>query len=256
MTGSRPAGDRKASGSGATAAGSRAKGSRRSAAREAGAAAGGSGIVAAAADGRQAGPTRRVGAETSETRALILGSTEQLMVEEGYAAVTYRHVAARAGVTPALVQYYFPTLDSLFIALMRRHSDRDLGMLSRLLEEHTEGPLRAIWEYSRDEATSAIMMEFLALGNHRKAIRAEIAAFGQRTREVELAALAKVADRYRLGGKALSPATLLFLLSGIPKMMLIESDLGLDTGHAGTLSLVEELLDQLDPLPPERSADR
>ena len=204
----------------------------------------------------QAPSTRRVGGKTSQTRALILNSTEQLMVEEGYAAVTYRHVAARAGIGSALVQYYFPTLDSLFIALLRWHSERDLLMLSRLLEKHTEGPLRAIWEYSRDEATSAIMMEFLALGNHRKAIRAEIADFGQRTREVELAALAKFADRYQLGGKELSPSTLLFLLSGIPKMMLIEGDLGLDTGHAGTLSLVEELLDQLESLPPEQAPDR
>ena len=40
---------------------------------------------------------RRVGAETSETRAALLDSAERLMLDEGYASVTYRRVAARRG---------------------------------------------------------------------------------------------------------------------------------------------------------------
>ena len=44
-----------------------------------------------------AGAPRRVGAENSATRALILDATEQLIREEGYAAVSTRRVAARAG---------------------------------------------------------------------------------------------------------------------------------------------------------------
>jgi DNA-binding transcriptional regulator YbjK len=43
---------------------------------------------------------RRVGAETSKTRDALLDSVERLMSEEGYASVTYRAVAAKAGVTP------------------------------------------------------------------------------------------------------------------------------------------------------------
>ena len=36
---------------------------------------------------------RRVGAETSETRATLLDRAEEVMLDEGYAAVTYRHLA-------------------------------------------------------------------------------------------------------------------------------------------------------------------
>lgn len=51
---------------------------------------------------------RRVGAETSQTRDALLEAVAQMMLEEGYASVTYRALAAKAGVTPSLVQYYFP----------------------------------------------------------------------------------------------------------------------------------------------------
>ena len=47
---------------------------------------------------------RRVGNETSATRARpLLDATEQVMLAEGYAAVTSRRVAKETGVTPALV---------------------------------------------------------------------------------------------------------------------------------------------------------
>jgi TetR/AcrR family transcriptional regulator len=60
--------------------------------------------------------TRRRGTETSETRSALLDVTEALMLEEGYAAVSSRRIAAEVGVTAALIHYYFRTLDDLFIA--------------------------------------------------------------------------------------------------------------------------------------------
>ena len=41
--------------------------------------------------------TRRIGAESSETRAALLDAAERLMLEHGYAAVTSRRVAGAAG---------------------------------------------------------------------------------------------------------------------------------------------------------------
>ena len=52
--------------------------------------------------------TRRVGTLTSKTRALLLDVTEQLMLDEGYAAVSSRSVAARAGVKAPLVPLLLP----------------------------------------------------------------------------------------------------------------------------------------------------
>ena len=77
---------------------------------------------------------RRVGAETSKTRDALLDSVEKLMLEDGYASVSYRALAAKAGVTPSLVQYYFPSLDDIFLGAIQRYSERNLALLAELLE--------------------------------------------------------------------------------------------------------------------------
>jgi len=82
-----------------------------------------------------AASSRRVGAETSKTRDVLLDSVERLMLKEGYAGVTYRAVAAKAGVTASLVQYYFPTLDDIFIAAIRRSTERNVARLTKALEK-------------------------------------------------------------------------------------------------------------------------
>jgi TetR/AcrR family transcriptional regulator, transcriptional repressor for nem operon len=169
------------------------------------------------------------------------------MLDQGYAAVTYRRVAAAAGVTAPLVQYYFPTLDDLFIALLRRRSDRNLEKLTEALEAHPETPLRVIWEYSADETSAALMVELMALGNHRKTIRAEIAGVSERSRKIQLDALS---DAHL--GDDIPNSAVLFLMAGIPKLMLMESSLGVSTGHAETLDIVQGYLNWSEPTQAKR----
>jgi AcrR family transcriptional regulator len=76
---------------------------------------------------------RRTGTEGSKTRFLLLDTTERLILDEGYAAVTSRRVANEAGVTPPLVHYYFPTLDDLFLAVFRRRAEEQLERQARQL---------------------------------------------------------------------------------------------------------------------------
>jgi AcrR family transcriptional regulator len=200
--------------------------------------------------------TRRIGAETSETRALILEQAERLMLEEGYAAVTYRKVAAVADVTAPLVQYYFPTIDDLFIALLRQHAEPNLERLTKELELHSEDPLRVIWDYSSDETTAALMMEFMSLGNHRKAIRAEVAELSAKSKTVQVEALSKLDVSFTLGDRGLPSAALLFLLAGIPKILLLESALGVSTGHAEILDVVEGSLSDAGSHPKTRGTSK
>ena len=91
---------------------------------------------------------RRMGTETSETRVRLLDVTERIMIDDGYAAVSSRRIAKDAGVTPALVHYYFGTLDDLFLALLRRRAEQQLARQQRKLS--AERPLRSLWEASKD----------------------------------------------------------------------------------------------------------
>ena len=50
--------------------------------------------------GVEASSSRRIGAPDSKTRALLVDAAEALLLDEGYAAVTSRRVAAKAGLKP------------------------------------------------------------------------------------------------------------------------------------------------------------
>ncbi|MGE2736589.1 TetR/AcrR family transcriptional regulator [Mycolicibacterium vaccae] len=191
--------------------------------------------------------SRRVGAETSKTRDTLLDSVEKMLLEEGYASVTYRALAANAGVTPSLVQYYFPSLDDIFVAAIRRYSERNLAYLNKILATRTEDPLRALWEYSWDEATGTLMIEFMALGNHRKSIRTEIAAVTESVRKVQIDALtAKFGEGARPWGDLSLPA-LQLLISSLPKFLNLEKGVGVETAHAELTEAFERYLDSIEP---------
>jgi AcrR family transcriptional regulator len=183
---------------------------------------------------------RRVGSETSETRQALLDSVERLMIDKGYAGVTYRSVASQAGVTPGLVQYYFPTLDDLFVAAIRRRSEQNLARLQESLDRDDD-PLRVLWEYSNNEATAALTTEFMALGNHRKSIRSEIAEVTRRVRDIQFEVLGGLSDDGTVQLR-LSREAFLFLVNGIPKLVQLEEGVGIDAGHAEIIAAVEQHL--------------
>jgi AcrR family transcriptional regulator len=188
---------------------------------------------------------RRIGAATSETRSRLLDVTEQIMLEEGYAAVSSRSVAARAGVKAPLVHYYFPRLDDLFVAVHLRRSERNFERLAEQLRQ-TDQPLRVLWEYSSDRTGTALTQEFLALANHRKAIQMHIAEIAERLRKLQLGAISGVLERYGVDTDAFPPVALLVLMASIPRVIVIEEALGLRMGHAETVALVERYLEKLE----------
>jgi len=189
---------------------------------------------------------RRVGAETSKTRDALLDCVEKMMLEDGYASVSYRALANKAGVTPSLVQYYFPSLDDIFLGAIQRYSQRNLATLAEALEARSDDPLHALWDFSWDEATSALMTEFMALGNHRKSIRSAIADVTNQVRRVELEALArKFGKGARLGGDLSLNATAL-LVTGIPKFLNLEEGIGVRGAHEEVIKAIERYLDSLE----------
>lgn len=201
---------------------------------------------------------RRVGAETSKTREVLLDHVEKMMLGEGYASVSYRALATAAGVTPSLVQYYFPALDDIFLAAIRRYSERNLELLAKTLESHADDPLRTLWEFSRTEATGALMTEFMALGNHRKSIAAEIATVTESVRKVQVDALvAKFGKNARPGGHFSLPA-LQLLISALPKFLNLEEGIGVKTAHKEVTAAFEQYLNSIDspPSPKRKPAQR
>jgi TetR/AcrR family transcriptional regulator, transcriptional repressor for nem operon len=188
---------------------------------------------------------RRSHNPTSKTRASLLDATEQIMLEEGYAGVTSRSVAARAGVHAGLIHYYFPSVDDLFVATVRRRSEQNLERLARALE--SDHPLRVVWAYANDKTGAALMVEFAALANHRKAVRAELAELGERVRKLQLEAVAAKWADYGLDPDEFPPLVIVSLMTSIPRMIVMEENADMEMGHPETVAWVERFLDQVEP---------
>ena len=186
---------------------------------------------------------RRVGAETSATRAPILNAAEALMREEGYGAVSTRRVASQAGLKPSLVHYYFPTTDDLLIALFRRGADQSDEMLEAALT--APDPLRALWEFFADTSRTALTLEFMALANHRKTIRAFMVEHAEQMRERQVALLVRLLGDRLSGPDDCPPAGLSLVLAGIGRALIMEGGMGITKGHAEARAFVEGWLAKL-----------
>jgi AcrR family transcriptional regulator len=187
---------------------------------------------------------RRFGSETSLTRGRLLDAAAVLMLREGYPAVTSRRVAAEAGLNPALVHYYFRRMDDLFLALHRRRAEQGLQLHAEVLA--SDQPLWTLWEYHRDAQGTGLTMEFVALANHRKAIRAEIKDTVERFRAEEIKMLKKIFKRYGVSPAECPPMVAAMLLSSVARFLAIEETLDMFTGHAQTVAFVERFIRQLE----------
>jgi len=180
-------------------------------------------------------------ARGEETRHQLLDAAEVLLLRDGYPAVTSRRVGAEAGVNPALVHYHFGSIDDLLLVVYRRRVDEGVARLRRVLDDPQ--PLWALWEYNRDPRGTAFTMEFVALANHRPAIRAEIAASASKVRDLQVDALDRILRGYGIARRECPPLVASVLLSSVSRYLVLEEQaLGITDGHDQTVSFVQGFL--------------
>jgi AcrR family transcriptional regulator len=190
-------------------------------------------------------------ARDSTTRDMLVDATSQIMVEEGYAAATSRRVAAKAGVKPALVHYYFPTMDELYLAVFRRGAAVYLERQREALA--SDRPLHAFWDTLTEPKDTRLLLEFMGLANHRKEIRAEIAAWSERWREMQITALNFIVREHGLDTKEFPPAGLAVVIAAIGRTLILEEGLGTFRGHDEAIMLVRRFLERFEmPTPKVR----
>jgi AcrR family transcriptional regulator len=186
---------------------------------------------------------RRRTNDDSATRTALLDAAEALMLEEGYAAVSSRRIASRAGL-PNAIHYYFETMDELFIELFRRGAARSLARQDEVLT--SSQPLWAFWDLLLDRSNGDLNAEFIALSNHRKAIRSEIAESSRTFRRGQLAALAGVVESSKSSSASRSPEAVVLLLSAVSRFLITENAFDLDIGHAEVVEFVEGCIQEIE----------
>jgi AcrR family transcriptional regulator len=187
-----------------------------------------------------------MGPENATTRATLMDATETIMREEGYAAVSSRRVAERAGINQQTVYYYFQTMDDLLLATYRRRTERVLQKIEQALA--SERPLHAFWQTSADPMDGALTMEYLALSNHNELIRLETVKFGERIRRIEVDQLAARIKQSSPDLANVSPFGIVMAITYISHLLGFEATLGIRGGHREVRFLVEWCLRQLEPV--------
>jgi len=174
-------------------------------------------------------------------RHRLIEATAKLMRDEGYAAATSRRVAAEAGVKQALVYYYFPTMDDLFVEVLRAGADASLERMRTALT--ADNPLRALWAINSDSGRTALNTEFMALANHRKAIRTELRTYAERVRDIEAAAVAVALRARGIDVQEYPPVAVSMLIAQTARSLCNEDAVGVTLGHDELRGLVDRLLD-------------
>jgi len=190
---------------------------------------------------------RRIGTRDAASRTALLDAAERLMVEKGYGAVTSRKVADEAGLKPQLVHYYFRTMDELFLEMFRRRAAEGVEQQRALL--NCPQPLWALWQFSTDPQIAAFTTELLALANHRKELRAEIAKYSAELRIEAQRTIEKALTRAMIRFGEIPPAALIVVLTSVSRVVMMEESLGFSDGHRETYELVESVLTELEGSP-------
>ncbi len=177
------------------------------------------------------------------SRKLILDATEDLMLKEGYGAVSTRRVAREAGLKAPLVHYYFPTTDDLYIALLERTVNARLAEIDD--DAETPPPLAAVWQSYQDVETTGLVVEFMALANHRAAVRKAFARYLEKARKKRAQQFSRVLASTGDNAITPSPEALATVLIAISRSLVMEERMGMAVGHRETLEFLDRWLESL-----------
>jgi hypothetical protein len=136
-------------------------------------------------------------------------------------------------------------MDDLFIEVFRRRADDDIAGFERAVA--ADGSLRNLWRLNSDRRGAAFRVEFVALANHRKAIRAEMARYAERFRAAQVDAVAGALAARGVSPEAVPPIAALLVMTGLAQVLALEAALDVTTGHDETLAFVEEVIAKLEP---------
>jgi AcrR family transcriptional regulator len=124
--------------------------------------------------------------DVAKMRRRLLRAAYAAIAELGFGTVTLEEVATRAGVSKALVLYYFTNKDQLLAAVMERTEAVIRARAEQAIREHAaEGPRVELSAYVNALTVGArehrdfyrVYLDFLSAGLHKAAVRTGTVSF-------------------------------------------------------------------------------
>ena len=187
---------------------------------------------------------RRIGSEDSETRERLLDVAEELLRTEGHVAVTVRKLAAEAGLKRQLVHYYFRSMEELFLEILDRAYARHFERHEEALK--AENPLRGLWEAAFYPEDIFFEVYSMVLANQFESVRASLAEFLKRSREMQVRALRRIIEEFGDSREMPEPEALAIFLRGTAREIALERKIGMEMGHPEAVAAVERYLSFFD----------
>ncbi|MET0935913.1 MAG: TetR/AcrR family transcriptional regulator [Luteibacter sp.] len=143
----------------------------------------------------------------ADTRETILSVARKMVQAHGYAALSFRDIAAAVGIKSASVHYHFPTKGALGAELARRYTQEMADYLASLIDEGVELPVfvkryTEVFRGALENGNRMCMCGVLAA--ERDELPAEVQKEVARFSEVNIAWLARALNR---GGAKATKAT-------------------------------------------------
>jgi AcrR family transcriptional regulator len=183
-------------------------------------------------------------ARRDATRSL-LDAAEALLVEVGYASITVRRLAERAGVNHGLVHYYFGSMEEVFLQTLERFTDRLVARQQELYA--AEIPFGQKWRtamgYLTDDFESGyqkVWLELQAMSWNDAELRGRVAAVLERWIGVLRPAFAAGFEELGVDTERFPPDAIVALVATFNQGMMLERLTGADSGHALLLDAIDQ----------------
>jgi AcrR family transcriptional regulator len=180
----------------------------------------------------------------------LLDAAEHLLVEVGYAGITTRKLAERAGVNHGLVHYYFGSMEELLLRVVERFTDalveRQRAMYAadvpfiekwrsamRFLDEDAESGYHKVWLEMQAMAWNVSTVRTRLQDVHRRWIAVVRPAFDAGLTELGV-------DKRRFPTDAVVALVVTF-----NQGIILERLSGVDSGHRVMLRMIDRTVERL-----------
>ena len=182
-----------------------------------------------------------------EATEALLDAAEALLVELGYASITTRNLAEKAGVNHGLVHYYFGSMEEVFLQTLERITAR-LTARQRAMYA-SEAPFVDKWRtamsYLSEDLRSGyqkLWFELQAMAWNRPPMRARIAVMLHSWVDVLRTAFAAGMEELGIDRRELPVDAAVALVATFNQGIMLERLSGVDSGHDVLLATIDRWL--------------
>jgi AcrR family transcriptional regulator len=186
-----------------------------------------------------------------EATEALLDAAESLLEEVGYAGITVRKLAERAGVNHGLVHYYFGSMQDLLLQVVERFTE---GLIERQRAMYAQDiPFIEKWrqamQFLDEDSRSGyqkIWFELQAMGWNDARVRARLQSVHQQWVDVVGPAFERGLAELGVDTEVYPARAVASLVITFNEGIMVERLAGVDSGHRPLLDMIDRRLERLE----------